>query len=314
MLIGLRRASAGVPGEFMLKSITRVLIVLALVLVAIRVADWTVRRTSKLPAVAHPNGYARIVELAGQLKRPTADMAEMKSAEVLALGKANAPLLRELHTLLDGPVQVPLATESAWVNRHHDDLKSLKRLALILGIQARSHLLESRTNEAIECEIDMIRLGQGISRGGVLVDGLTGLTIELVGGAALRAQAANLGGGACGKAAQAIEACEVRREPAAQVLATETAWSRASFGLVSQLGGLLASRGSAERFKDFRSRHEDTVRRTRRLALLLAVRAWEQETGRPVAKPAEVVPGILKAVPVDPGTGRPMPDVPRLET
>jgi hypothetical protein len=48
------------------------------------------------------------------------------------------------------------------------------------------------------------------------------------------------------------------------------------------------------------------VRRTRQLALQLAARALELERGTPVKSADEVVPSVLKAVPLDPETGKPL--------
>ena len=296
----------------MLKWITRILIGLAIVLVLVRAADWGVRRSSKLPAVSQPNGYPRLVELGARFQKPQADLAELNRGEIIALGRTNAAVARELHGLLNGPVQVPLSTRNDWVNQHQEELKNLKKLAVMLAVQGRAHLLEGRTNDALECELDLVRLGQSITRGGVLVDGLTGLTLELIGVSGLRAHAGRLPAAACRHAARVLAGSENNRAGADAIIKTQAAWSDATFGLISRVGTLVMRSSPAERYKDFHSRHEDAVRRTRRLTLLLAARAMELETGRPPKQPADLVPEYIKAVPADPGTGKPIRDVPSL--
>lgn len=294
----------------MMKLLTRILIALAVVLLVLRVADWGVRRANRLPPGPQTNGYARLVQLGAAFQRPPADLAELKSGEIVSIGRASAGAVGEAHRLLNGPVQVPLESTSAWANQHAEQLKQLKKLGVLLAIQARTQVLEGHTNEAAECELDMVRLGQNITRGGVLVDGLTGLTVELIGASSLRMRAGHLNAPACRRLAQALEANEARREPASQILERQTQWADATFGLISKIGSLLSRSGKEERYRDFNSRYADAVRRTRRLTLVLAARAFQLETGRAPARPADLVPGILKAVPLDPATGSPIPDIP----
>lgn len=283
---------------------------LAVLLLVLRVADWGVRRANRLPPPPQTNGYLRLVQLGASFQRPSVDLLELKPAEITAMARTNAAAVLEAHTLLNGPVQVPLETTSAWSNLHNDQLKQLKRLGLFLALQSKAYLLAGRTNESVEYEMDMVRLGQGMTRGGVLVDGLSGLALELIGGAGLRAKAAHLDAATCRRLAQALETCEARRESADRILRNQTRWAHATFGLISELGSLMSQRSTAERHRDFQTRHSDASRRTRRLALLLAARAFQLENGRPPARPADLVPGILKAVPLDPATGKPIPDVP----
>jgi hypothetical protein len=300
----------GRPGAFMMKLLTRILITLAIVLLVLRISDWGVRRANRLPPVPQTNGYIRLVQLGAAFQRPPADLAELKSAEIVSIGRASAGAVGEARRLLNGPVQVPLESTSAWANQHAEQLKQLKKLGVLLAIQARAQVLETRTNDAAECEFDMVRLGQTITHGGVLVDGLTGLTIELIGVSSLRNRAGHLNASACRRLAQALEASEARREPAGQILEKQTQWADATFGLISKIESFISRGGKEERYRDFNSRYADAVRRTRRLILVLAARAYQLETGRAPARPADLVPGILKAIPLDPFTGKPIPDIP----
>ena len=294
----------------MTKLLTRILIALAIVLLVLRVADWGVRRANRLPPVSHANSYARLVQLGASFQHPPADLAQLKPAEIASIGRASAGAVGEARRLLNGPVQVPLESTSAWANRHAEQLKQLKKLGILLALQARTQTLEGRANDAAECDLDMVRLGQSMTRGGVLVDGLTGLTIELIGSSSLRSRAGHLNATACRRLAQALELNEARRESGARILERQTQWSDATFGLISKMESLISRGGREERYRDFNSRYADAVRGTRRLTLLLAARAFQLETGRVPARPADLVPGLLKAVPLDPFTGSPIPDIP----
>jgi hypothetical protein len=296
--------------QALMKLLTRILIAVAIVLLVLRAADWGVRRANRLSPLPQTNGYVRLVQLGAAFQRPPNDLMELKPAEITSIGRASAGAVGEAHRLLNGPVQVPLESTSAWANRHAEQLKQLKKLGVLLALQSRARALEGRTNDAAECELDMVRLGQSITRGGVLVDGLTGLTIELIGVSSLRTRTGHLTAPACRHLAQALEASEARREPAERILGNQTQWSDATFGLISKIGSFMSRGGTEERYRDFNSRYADAVRRTRRLTLALAARAFQLETGRAPARPADLVPGILKAVPIDPATGSPIPDIP----
>lgn len=63
--------------------------------------------------------------------------------------------------------------------------------------------------------------------------------------------------------------------------------------------------------KDFPTRYRETERNTRHLMLLRAGRSVALETGRAVIKPSDIVPRVLKAVPLDPDTGAPFTELPK---
>ncbi len=100
-----------------------------------------------------------------------------------------------------------------------------------------------------------------------------------------------------------------QHEAPERILQTEQAWSAASFGLVSRVGGLLLRKAEVQRHEQFTERYQQTVRRTRRLILVLAARAVELETGQRVTVPSDLVPGVLKSVPLNPAKNRPMTEI-----
>jgi hypothetical protein len=294
----------------MWKWISRIVVTLAVVLVALRIADRLSRRTGSLPPLPAPNGYATLLTVAHQVSAPSGDVAELSEDAIRQLNETNRHALAELHEALRVESGVPLSTERGWVERHAADVKALKRLAVLLILQSRAAMSDRRTNDAAGSLLDVILLGQALARGGILSDGINAVALETVGTASLRGLAPRLDAALCRSLAQDLERAESRRELPERILNTERTWSAASFGLVSRVGGVVLRKAQAQRESDFTQRDGETTRRTRRLMLFLAARAIELESGQRPLKPADLVPAVLQAVPLDPEQGRPMTDLP----
>ena len=186
----------------------------------------------------------------------------------------------------------------------------MKRLAVALAVEAKSEMLRGQTNEAARRSLDTIRLAQTISRGGILVDGINGLTIEMIGTASLQSLLSHLDGTFPLEAAQALEELDTRRETPDAVIATEKTWSTLNFGLIDRIGGFIGKDTLAKSHAKFIERSHQTRTRTQRLMLRLAARAYELENHRPATQVFELVPKYLKTVPLDLKTGRPIEEIP----
>lgn len=294
----------------MLKWLWRILIAVAVLLLAFRVADRVARRGAALPPLPEPNAYDTLLAAAHSATQPPSDIAGLSPDAIQRLVQTNQSHLDQVHAAIRTNSGVPLRTETSWGEKHTADLRQLKQLAVLLGLQSRAHHLQGRTNQAAAAMLDTVLLGQTLARGGLLVDGLTALAIETVGAASLRSQVPQLDAATCRSLAQELAQHEQRREPPERILATEKAWSAASFGLVSRLGGLVLRKAETQRHAQFVSRYHDTTRNTRRLILALAARAVELETGTTVTHSSALVPAVLQSIPADPTTGNPITEIP----
>ena len=294
----------------MWKWIARIIITLAVLVLALRLADRLARRGHPLPAIPQPNGYDTLLAVAGEVSTPQGDLADLGPKAIGQLAQTNREALKRLQAALRAETGVPLRIEGGWGDEHAEDVKKLKRLAVVLGIQSKAELLDGSTNNSARCLVDVILLGQALARGGLLSDGVNALAVETIGTASLRAQVPLQAADFCRGAAQELERAEARREAPERIVQTEKAWSAASFGLVSRVGGLLLRKAEVQRHEQFTERYQQTVRRTRRLILVLAARAVELETGQRVTVPSDLVPGVLKSVPLDPAKNRPMTEIP----
>lgn len=291
----------------MLRKLWQVAIAVAVIILAFRLVNWGVRHGGALPPVPTPNGYERLIAAARAVSPPAGDLADLKEAQLRQSAEQNRTTLQEARKAIQLPSAVPLEATPGWEDRHAADLKQFKRLALQFGIEGRTFMLDGRTNEAVACQIDILRLAHTLRRGGILVDGINGLILETVAVASLQSLLPQLPADTCRQTAQALEGLESQRESPARLLETERQWAIRRFGLIARIGSGL---GVKKQGADFLRRDQESSNRARRLLLRLATRAYTLETGKTPTKPAELVPGYLKTVPKDAATGAEMPDLP----
>ncbi|KAF0172981.1 MAG: Uncharacterized protein FD161_3886 [Limisphaerales bacterium] len=295
-----------------LNRIFQIIWVVGLLLLVVRLANWGLSRSRTLPVPPQANGYEPLVLAAREVKSPSSDLAELSQEQARQLAEENKPVLAMARKSLAMDSGVTLDTKKGWQNQHNQDLKDFKRLAVAFAVEAKSHLQAGRTNEAAGCHLEVIRLAKCVSHGGILVDGITGLALEVIGGASLQSLLPQLDAAFCRESAVTLEKLLAARAQPEAIITTEQAWSRRQFGLVDVIGGWLGREGHARRFAEFSKKANDATARTQRLMLRLAARAYELDEKRPPATVAELVPKYLKTVPLDLQTGKAVQEIPAL--
>lgn len=288
----------------------RALAALGILVLALKVGDRWVRHSAVLPEIPDPNGFAVLMEVAQKIQGPEGDMAEVSADKVREFATGQRGLLDQVRVAVRGPSGVTLEADPAWAEVRLGDLTRLKRLAVLVGLRSRADLLEGRTNAAARSWVDMILVGQVMARGGRKLEALSGMAVERVGATSLRAMVPMLDADTCRGLARDLEKAEEARERPDRILETERNWSLATFGLIAKGGEFLGRRSEVKARETFLTRYHDTEKATRRLILALAARSEFLRTGREATQPSELVPGILKAIPVDPNTGAPFTDLP----
>ena len=279
----------------------------------LKAADRVARRAGRLPDIPRPNAYEELLRVAEQLKKFEKEPSEMTREEAIRTASTERALLEPVHSLVRTNSAVPLKTMAGWGDEHETQVKKLKRLTVALAMQARAHEVSGDTNLAGRALLDIVFLGHLMARGGIYVDAVNSLAVETLGVGMLRPKVRLLDAPSSRWAARELEALEERREPPEAILEREKAWSHASFGLVSRIGGLLRRSAEASRRTRLLEKYHETARRTRHLILALGAHAYEREKGRSAARPDELVPDILKAVPVDPVGRESFKDLPQLD-
>jgi hypothetical protein len=292
--------------NFLWQRISQISLGVLVAVLALKLTDRLARRTDPLPVIPVPNGYDTLLTIAREVRVPHGDLVELDHQAIRQLGQTNREALKRLAQALNAQTGVPLRLEPHWGEKHAEDVKRLKRLAVVLGVQSRAESLDGNTNASARCLLEIILLGQVMGRGGILSDGINAMTIETLGAGTFRGQISHLDAETCRAAAQELERSESCREEPEQTLKTQRSWSFASLGLVGRIADFSLRKDAVKRDAEFIRRHQEVVRRTRRLMVSLAARAVELNTGHPVSSPSELVPAVLKAVPLDPETRTPI--------
>lgn len=290
-------------------------LLLALALVVITVLVAMIIATPKIepePPLPSPNGYDDFLKAAAMLEANPPDWQGMSGEEqhevlkkLVATNRAAIDLLR-----------AGLAKESRVVpyevnetnGTHLTQLAGCKRLAQALSAASRLALIEGRTNEAAAFATDCIRYGNGVVRGGVLIDSLVGLAVKNIGLSSLKSAMPGLDLEGTRNTLAALDAAQARSESIDDILKRERQWARrgrfGNVGIVSQIVSPFLNRKVFERARQKFAKIEND---TSRMKLQLAARAFELEQGKPPVTAQELVPKYLKAAPLDAETGKELP-------
>jgi hypothetical protein len=268
-------------------------------LAALVLVYWLWPNPSAAPAtpLPSPNGYDDFVK-AGSLITPiSADAARMTTEELRAFIATNQEPLRLFRLGLMRECQVPTEDSTAYIRRHLSDLSWIKRLAFFVVGQARLAEVEMNYGAAALFHLDYIRLGQVSANGGLIIDKLTGVAVETLGVSKLEAIAGKLDAREARESVTALEAIEVRAQPASVFIERDRQWSRKALSLFPWFEEWVMRKTIAASDQKFTAKVQASDARRRRLLLNLAKRVHELETGRPPARLEDMVPSILRALP-----------------
>ena len=265
---------------------------------------WDAEPLPPIPPLPDPNGYDELVKAGKTITGDVGNFDRMSEAELGALVQSNSNALQLARAGLREKCRVTLDYSAASSSRL-DQLTALKRLAQALAGRGRLEEAEKRPAEAVQSDLDMIRLANTSARGGVIIDQLVGTAIEAIGVANLQQLVDKLDTKTCREMAASLETLDSDRQTWDEVMQQERDWSRRTFpGIRNELVRLM-SRNTLNKVNQRAERKFDEQEGiTRQLILELAARAYELDKGHRPASAADLVPDYLKAVPQDPVTGK----------
>jgi hypothetical protein len=274
-------------------------------LVLVALIALTVSRPPPLPPLPNPNGYDDFVKAGAMLANnpPGSELVDMGEDELrTAFATTNLSRFREAlartRVGLGRVSQVPL-DYSATSGTHFSDLPRFKQLAFLFSAEGRLAEMENRSSDAAVSYLDAIRLGHESARGGALIDRLVGLAVERSGLAGLEKLTPKLDAKDGREMALALDTVDRRSESPETVLRQEKEWVRRTYGLRGQIARLLTYRLTKQTEQKLAGRMKAQQSQRRSLAVKLAVRAYELETGHPPERLDQLVPKYLRHVPPD---------------
>jgi hypothetical protein len=276
---------------------------IAAALLVVAVATFTLSQPSPpLPPLPQPNGYDDFVKAGGMISDRASDYGTMSEEQLRAFVKKNAEALKLVRAGIGRECRVPLdysATNDVIVSR----LGLMKRLAQAMSAEARLAEMENRPADAAEAYLAVIRLGHAMSQGGVIIDCLVGIAIELIGEVPMGKLVPTLDAKQCRQAASTIEFCEAQREPTKAIWARDSTWTHRRYGFKWLIFRLLRFRSLKQNEQIVAAKITNHQARAQALLIQLAARAYELEKGERPKSLADLVPAYLKTIPQDPLTG-----------
>jgi len=259
-----------------------------------------------LPPVAplpNPNGYDDLVKAGQMITGNVGNYDEMGQSELRATAQSNSNAIQLARTGLQEKCRVTL-DYSAASSARLDQLTALKRLAQAFAAQGRLAEMEKRPADAVQSDLDMIRLANDSASGGVIIDQLVGIAIEAIGVANLQKLVDQLDTKTCRDTAATLETLDSQRQTWPEVMQQERDWSRRTFpGIRNELGRLMSRNTLNKVYQNAEQRFEEQQSKTRQLMIEFAARAYELDKGHRPGNVNDLVPDYLKAVPQDPFTG-----------
>lgn len=272
---------------------------------------WNAEPLPPVPPLPNPNGYDDLVKAGNMVSNDFDNYDELPPTRLGELIGINAKALQAARTGLQEKCQVPL-DYSAVSSAHLDQLTALKRLALAFAADGRLAEMEKRPADAVQSDLDMIRLANASAHGGVIIDQLVGIAIEAIGVRQMQGLVGQLDAKTCRETAAALETLDSRRQAWNQVMQQERDWSRRTFpGVRYELARLMTRNSLNKAYRSAEQQYENQQDKMRQLMIEFASRAYALDNGHPPTNFNDLVPVYLKAIPQDPFTGTNMIYSPR---
>jgi hypothetical protein len=260
--------------------------------------------SSKPTPLPNPNGYDDFVKAGRLLDYQTLDYTTLDRQGLMHLISDNEATLKLLRSGLSHESRVPDNYSKDYITGVMTILPSFKQCVFVLCAEGKLAQLEGRTNDAAKIYLDAIRFGQESSRGGVLINRLVGIACENLGLRVLQPLSQSLDARQCADVARTLEGIDAKEEPIAEMFAHEKIYISKVSGLRERFAELVSYRSLQATKKRVTEKVNANTKNRRQVMVDFAARAYELDKGRRAASLAELVPAYLKAVPVDPVTGK----------
>jgi hypothetical protein len=188
-------------------------------------------------------------------------------------------------------------------------ISDLRQLCRLMDASARLAEIDGKRAEAMQSGLDVIRVANNGTRGGLLIDAMTGFACERVGQRALARLRDQFSADECRTLITALTAIDDEREPIVKIVKRDMAWSAKQYNFFNRTMLALNPRANLllqPSIDAFELASKQAEARLRLLFAELAARRYRLEEGREPSNLEALVPRYLPKVPVDPYSGRPI--------
>jgi len=296
----------------------------ALVVAGLAALRWAVPVAPELmpPPLPSPNGYDDLLGAARALQEagfPDGRALDIEHGDAAALRAAVGPhreALAAIHRAAEPgrPFQVPYVDDPNGYSRETGELRQIHDFATrALFTEGELARREGRVDDALRSYLDLLRLGNAMSRGVPLLPFMMSEGSRYFGLRGLRDLRAALSAEQCRSLIVTLADLERDRAPVAAVARRDQALMEAATRKQGGMVALLALQLSGQFRKQATGKAQDLERYDQRPTALhrlltadLAVRLYRFEHGNDPESLDALVPALLPAVPIDPYSGRPL--------
>jgi hypothetical protein len=269
--------------------------------------------------IPNPNGYDDVLAAGRDIEKARIgfDIRDLDKADEATL----SPLVQASHEAiakgrqgLDRPFQVPVVYDlNDIINRLMYESAAIRNgLAHMLYADGRLAELQGRTDDSLRAYLDLVRLGDAMSHKVPTFPYLVSAAIETRGLHGLRGLRTKLSAEECRRVVAVLQQIDDTIEPVADAILRERHFmdvNVSKMGMVKRvsigLSGVLAKdKARAAATLEAAAHRRDASRRL--LLTDLALRAHRLEHGALPPGLESLVPSILKTVPIDPYSGKPL--------
>lgn len=271
------------------------------------ILGWIILRTPSRTPLPNPNGYDDFMNAAEALAGDLSTATGLAHDELQGLISSNAESLRLVRLGLTRQCSFP--TEVALTNfvLVVTNLGKSRSLAQLLRAEGRLAEMENRSFDAARCYIDAMRLGNEISRGGVVINRLIGIAVETIGATPLSKLLPQITSGDSASLLHQLEELDAHRVSFDEIRENERSLARHELlkerNPIKWVTGWWQARGITEHTE---TRHKVVVAHERLLTAELAARCYNLRNARPPARLEDLTTNYLSIVPADPFSSLPL--------
>lgn len=270
-------------------------------LLPLAVAYWALLRPLPIVRVDPPraNGYEELMRAAAELARAAQpDFDTATDAEKEAYLKQQVTVLNSARKALARPCVRRLEYTDS--DLKFENLAAIRNLARALAAEGGLAEMDGRYGDALAAYVDILRLGQATSAGGLVVDWLVGISVQGIGMDRLTRLRKQLDVAQCRDLLGRLEPNTFAFEPREDILHRDWAWEERVYGWQCRLIHLperLGRRAGSPRMYDLTVDCREASHRL--LVLGIAVECFRQEKGHPPEQLVDLVPHYLRDLPTD---------------
>ncbi|RCS41494.1 hypothetical protein DTL42_23370 [Bremerella cremea] len=278
--------------------------------------------------------YQRLVALAQSVHLPDYLQYLDKQTDLSELSRVvneNRHILNDARQCLTPECCVPLTFEQDFFKKHGPELVPLRELACSFRLEAELAQLDRQLDQVVNAGLDLLRLGNALRRGGLIVDMLTASSISLTGVEQLRKVRAEIDQERRAEWIKLLPQLEQEIESIGIIIARDQQWEKATGNedeevdfeeleeildddpeipeevntWITQQIEEMASWPEADRHGLYRNQDRRLIAHLRMLTIDLALRTFYRATDRYPGDLSQLTPSILPNVPLAPFTGKP---------